>query len=1091
MRASLLSLGGVLFIGLILSSPVQAHLSIIRQGLESRGAIEAGDRHGQALAAGDFNGDGFDDLAMGAPNENVGAIGDAGAVVVEWGGPYGLDPGGAQIWTEDDANGGGGVTAGGQFGYSLVAADFNGDGFDDLAIGSPGCDAGVAADAGIVYVLRGTSGGLVRWLDLIQSDGGAAVEGGDRFGFSLAVGNFDGDSHPYPDLAVGSPGENNFSGAVFWFLSNAVGPVGASGHFTQADFGETPAADDRFGFSLAAGNIISTSHDDLAVGAPFRLVISSSNAGVVYQIAGGAAGLSAGSYGILSALDSGSLQVDGRYGYALAIGSVEDTGSSYQSLVVGEPWRDLAGKQRAGRVMVYKGNTNGVQTIGEIILDQDAAGGNVEAWDEFGAYLTAGRFWDPADGWDDLAVGSPGDGLGFTSSAGQVNIFHGGPTGPGDYGWSGFNQGTLNEIVESGDALGHSPVFGYFDGTGFGNLAVGAPGENNDSGMVHIIAPWRQTYGLSCRHSVVYDCDDQLYFSQKPYDRVLIASTTKILTVLIACEMVQAGQIALTDEYTVPEWVAYEIGGSQVPLWAYEKINFWDLMNVCIHLSGNDAAHALADWMMGGGGPMISMPLFALAMNDRAALIGMANSHFNNPNGFEQEAVGPDLGDHYSTPVDMALLSQVAMDNPLFRSIVDATKFSMVRQITNPFSPGTYISVPFEIPTFYAGIILNNIEPAIGIKGGWTPAAQGTGCYAAETTLGDKWVAGTYYTHELVPWGTFRENAGNLLLLGGSSPACRVFDVSIGQTLYVPKWVGFKAAAGTHAGGASEIGWGKAEDMIVEIGPWYAGSDETLAHVDLTRVSEALIADGEEVPYGISPFHGHGDITLLNGGSEDVSVEVHLSYNGGPLLLELIPGEPQTVAAYEPREPLVEFTMLIMNVSPGGADADITVEEVYPFDLAFAPASSDKFSVLLQRFSEGSIRDSFSFLAEGQSIDPNASMYMSVYPVSSETSAVPETITGTGSVTVLQLQPSYPNPFGAETQIRFDLHQESRVGVMIYDVRGRLVRRFEDSSYLPGRHHVVWDGCDTKGLRVADGVYFLRVNVDGKLTSGRKITLVK
>jgi len=1077
--------------GVHLYSPAHAHLSIIRQGLESAGAIEAGDHHGQALPAGDFNGDGFDDLAMGAPDEDVGAVGDAGAVVVVWGGAYGLDRAWAQLVTEDDANSGGGVTSGGQFGYALVAADFNGDGVDDLAVGGPGCDAGVAADVGTVYILRGTSGGLAPWLDLIQSNAGGALEGGDRFGESLAAGNFDGDAHPYADLAVGSPGENSSAGAVFWFLSNALGPLGPSGYLLQSDFGQTPAAGDRFGFSLAAGNIISTSHDDLAAGAPFRQVGSDGNAGVVYQIAGGPAGLSAGSYGVLDASVSGTTQADGHYGYALAIGDVEDTGSAYASLAVGEPWRDMGGQQRAGRVLVYEGNTTGVSTVGEIFLDQDDAGGTVQAWDQFGAHLAAGRFWDPADGWDDLAVGSPGDGLGFTAHAGQVNIYHGGPAGPGSHGWSGFNQGTLNEPIESGDTLGFSPVFGRFDGSGHGNLAVGAPGEGSGAGMVHIIAPWRQTYGLSSRHSVVYDCDDNLYFSQKPYDQVFIASTTKILTVLIGCEMVQDGMFNLTDEYIVPGWVALSIGGSQVPLFPGEKINFWDLMNVCIHLSGNDAAHGLADWMMGGGGPLISLPLFIDLMNLRASQIGMANSHFNNPNGFEQEAVGWDLGDHYSTPVDMALLSQVAMDNPMFRDIVDDATFSMIRQIAVPGMPGMFIPVPFNINTFYSGIILNNIQPAIGIKGGWTPAAQATGCYAAENVLGEKWVAGTYYTPDSAPPEAYGDNAANLLLLGGLSPACGVFVFPIELLAFIPTWIGLQATIDTQSGGASEIGWGTPEDVIIQMGPWHISADETLARVELTRISHTRLADGEEAPYGVGPFQGHGDLTLLHNGSEDVSVEVHLSYAAEPLLLELVPGEPQTVPAFDPGEPLAEFSMLVMNVSMTGSNADITVEEIYPFDLVFPPDPSANLEVQLERFAEGSNRDGFSFMVEGQSADAEASIYLSVRPASSEATPVQEFPTGNETGPVLKLRPAFPNPFGAQTQVFFDLHKKARVGVAIYDVRGRLVRRFEDSTRLPGRHHVVWDGRDTNGMGVADGVYFLRVTVDGKPASGSKLTLVK
>ncbi len=1075
---------------LLAHSPASAHLCIIRQGLESRGTAEAGDHHGQALAAGDFNGDGYDDLAMGAPDEDVGVVGDAGAVIVEWGGPYGLDPAGAQLWTEDDANGGGGVTAGGQFGHALAAADFNGDGFDDLAVGCPGGDAGVAADVGIVYVLRGTSGGLVRWVDLIQSDAGGALEGGDRFGESLATGNFDGDAHPYADLAVGAPGENDSAGAVFWFLSNALGPLGTAGYFLESDFGLTPAAGDRFGFSLAAGDFLSTSHDDLAAGAPYRQVGSEEAAGMVYQIAGSAAGPIAGDYGVLSAFSVDLTQADGHFGYALAVGELEDVAGGHASLAVGEPGRSYGVIQHCGRVIIYEGGTGGVSTAGEIVLTQVDVGSNAQDMDQFGACLAAGRFWDPADGWDDLAVGSPGDGLGWSSAAGQVNILYGGPAGPGSNGWGGFNQATLNEPIEGNEMLGYAPVIGNFDATGFGNLAVGAPGEDAGAGMVHVIAPWRQTYGLSCRHSVAYDCDDNLYFSQKPYDRVLIASTTKILTVLIGCERVQAGLIDLTDEYIVPAWVAQQIGGSQVPLVTGEKVNFWDLMNLCIHLSGNDAAHALADWMTGGLGPLISLPLFIDLMNERAAQIGMTGSHFNNPNGFEQEAVGFDLGDHYSTPVDMALLSQVAMDNPMFRDIVDATTFSVTRQYPVPWMPGTFVSVLYEINTFYSGIILNNIQPAIGIKGGWTPAAQATGCYAAETVLGTKWVAGSYYTPDSAPSEVYVENAGNLLRLGGLSPACEVFSFPIQFTSFTPAWVDMAAGSGSLVGGASEIGWGEAGDLIVRMGPWRSGSDDTRAHVELTRVSRTLIGDGEEALFGVGPFNGHGPITLLNGGSEDVSVEVHLSYAAEPLLLELIPGEPDTVEAYLPEEPLEDFSLLILNVSPGAA-ADLTVEETYPVDLAFAADPLASREILLRRPAGGASRDGFSFLVEGQSRDADASIYLSVRRAGSEATGVPESFPVDEGLPVLRLRSAYPNPFGAETQILFDLQRRSRVGATVYDLRGRLVRRYEDSVRPPGSHQVTWDGRDGRGRQAAAGVYFLQITVDGNLAGQKKITLVR
>jgi len=86
-----------LLLAVALPSPALAHLSLIRQGADSRGSIEAGDEHGRAVAVGDFNRDGFDDVAMGAPGEDVNATTNAGSVVVSFGSTYGVTHVGAQL----------------------------------------------------------------------------------------------------------------------------------------------------------------------------------------------------------------------------------------------------------------------------------------------------------------------------------------------------------------------------------------------------------------------------------------------------------------------------------------------------------------------------------------------------------------------------------------------------------------------------------------------------------------------------------------------------------------------------------------------------------------------------------------------------------------------------------------------------------------------------------------------------------------------------------------------------------------------------------------------------------------------------------
>ena len=264
---------------------------------------ETGDKFGSALAAGDFNGDGYDDLAIGVPGEND----NGGVIEVLYGSSIGLITTGSQLWRQ----GASGVTdfqeKGDQFGSSLATGRFDSDNYTDLIVGVPWED-GAATDEGAILMLRGANSGLTstgnkEWTETTKGVPGDP-EKGDNLGYSVAAGDFNDDGHC--DIAAGMPGESVgtilVAGAVDVLYSGPNGPDPANGptkpqiwYRGHNGVDDAPREDAQFGYSLAADDLNHDAAADLAIGAPSDDIPRHPGAGSVTVLYGhrGAPGLNA------------------------------------------------------------------------------------------------------------------------------------------------------------------------------------------------------------------------------------------------------------------------------------------------------------------------------------------------------------------------------------------------------------------------------------------------------------------------------------------------------------------------------------------------------------------------------------------------------------------------------------------------------------------------------------------------------------------------------------------------------------------------------------------------------------------------------
>ncbi|MGV9885001.1 FG-GAP repeat protein [Streptomyces sp. NPDC003006] len=415
---------------------------------------------------------------------------------------------------------------------SKPRADYNGDGYADLAVGVPGATVGGKAKAGYVNVVWGGASGLGQHgsVTVSQSTAGVpgTVEAGDKFGTAVDSNDMNGDG--YADLIVGAPGEAidaaQGAGTVTIVWGSASG---FKGGFTAASGGDDESR--GYGALLTTGDFDKDGDNDIALNTHFDESSSLAMRAGPFT-AGSPATLSkiqSWHFGGPTLVTSGDFDGDGGDDIAVGYNGMEIAGTSVLSRASGE-WKGLWSTGDSSRTALAAGDFDGDGTddlaIGNVQPNPESertacedrlggailtvygkkdgtlgdggsscttqaspqVGGDAEADDNFGAHLASANL--DKDGIDELIVGADTEAIGTAKSAGSYWVLASLGTGEGLVGPS-FSQNSTDVAgtAEAGDRLGAAVTTGDYNGDTYPDIAVGAPGEDGKGGVWYGATP--------------------------------------------------------------------------------------------------------------------------------------------------------------------------------------------------------------------------------------------------------------------------------------------------------------------------------------------------------------------------------------------------------------------------------------------------------------------------------------------------------------------------------------------------------------------------------------------------------------------------
>ena len=660
---------------------------------------QADERVGTVVATGDFNGDQIADGVIGAPGRDVDGLVDAGGVYLMEGDFSGIkDIEAKQLWTQNSDGLVGSSAGGDTFGGAVVAGDFNNDGYDDLAIGIPLKDLSGKSDAGAVQILYGTPSGLLAaGNQLITRDSiGQTSAAGDRFAQALVAGDFNNDGHD--DLAIGAPGENVSgeagAGAVHVLYGVAAGlSTSGAGHLHQDFTGlaDQAEAGDAFGQALASGDLNGDGKADLAIGVPLENISSATDAGAVQVVYGATGGFSGSNFisrdGFSGGSDIAETPTSGdNFGWSLAVGDFNKDNAD--DLAIGVPGDSDSGIF-TGAIHVLHGTFLGLTWFNEEFIRQTGSlpaaqslPSGAAANEDLGWSLAAGDC--DGDGFADLVASAPGEDSPTMVDVGMIFVIRGSTGGllpqtavmiqQGRSRSEGDDVQTADNAQVAGDKFGISLACGDFNLDGEADILTGIPRKDANTtvlgtGAVHYISgsssftitlsndfmwiPQRRELVRGIVTDLIRETGPgfgKLYAQNENQPVVNMASSTKTMTLLLAVEAVEAGDVSLDDEVTVSPLLAGITGGSTLPLrdananmvldgnqqptiflQAGDKMPLKFMLAAMMGESCNRASVAI--------GQFISEKLtgnadnFIMMMNTRAGLLGMSTSTFGHAAG--------------------------------------------------------------------------------------------------------------------------------------------------------------------------------------------------------------------------------------------------------------------------------------------------------------------------------------------------------------------------------------------------------------------------------------------------------------------------